>query len=165
MPNPPSRAIKRECMGPPRAPYDHWRFQIGPSDWIISHGIIDRIIDQMGHRPMVHFFSYGAPVPEEPTNNLLPSGKVMSFPFALFESSLARYPSTRISVPGVSESFVNPRLISDPGGPPSIIQRVTLPSGPLTSMWIQEWGLTHSILTTVPFRWTGLSASNSAENA
>src|SRR2546427_12572681 len=31
-------------------------------------------------------------------------------------------------------------------------------------MWIQECGLIHSILTTLPFSWTGLFASNSAAN-
>ena len=52
-----------------------------------------------------------------------------------------------------------------PGGPSSIIQFSTLPSGRLTARCIHECGFTHSILVTVPCSLTGFAASNSAENA
>src|SRR6267378_138298 len=110
------------------------------------------------------FFSYGAPVPDEPTNSFVPSGKVMSRPFARGEPSFAWKPSTVISMPGGSEFLFQPRRSSAFGAPPSTAQRSTFPSGPFTSMWIQECGLLHSILTTVPFILTGLFASNSAAN-
>src|SRR5581483_25429 len=51
------------------------------------------------------------------------------------------------------------------GLPHSTIQLVTVPSGLVTSIWIQEWGLIHSISVTLPTRWTGLPLSNSASNA
>ncbi len=60
---------------------------------------------------------------------------------------------------------MNPRLNSALGGPPSIIQRSTVPFGFFTSMWIQVCGLIHSIFATVPFSLIGLFASNSAANA
>ena len=47
-------------------------------------------------------------------------------PLPLSDPSFARNPSTRISMPIGSESFVNPRLYNALGGPPSIIQRSTL---------------------------------------
>ena len=96
---------------------------------------------------------------------MLPSANVTSRPFALFDPSLAWKPSTKISVPASSERLVNPRRSSDVGGPPSIIHRSAVPSGCATSMWIQVWGLTHSILTTVPAISIGAFASNSAANA
>ena len=43
--------------------------------------------------------SSGAPVPDEPTDSFLPSGKVMSRPFARFAPSFAWKPSTMISMP------------------------------------------------------------------
>src|ERR1700691_3194113 len=70
----------------------------------------------------------------------------------------------RISVPGGSALFVKPRRRSAFGLPPSTIQATTLPSGPLTSIWIQECGLIHSISVTVPRNLTGLAGSNSAAN-
>ena len=57
---------------------------------------------------------------------------------------------------------MNPRRIKIPGGPHSTIQFVTLPSGSTTSIWIQAWGLIHSISVTLPSSRTGLLASNSA---
>src|SRR5947207_9976174 len=72
--------------------------------------------------------SFGAPVPDEPRNSLLPFAKVTSRPFPFIDLSFARKPSTKISVPGSSEALVNPRLSRLFGGPPSIIQRSTLPS-------------------------------------
>ena len=63
------------------------------------------------------------------------------------------------------ESFVKPRLNRALGGPPSIIQLSTVPSGFFTSMWFHVWGLIHSIFVTVPFNVIGLVASNSAANA
>src|SRR6516164_7018204 len=67
-----------------------------------------------------------------------------------------------ISVPAGREFLVQPRLSKALGGPPSIIQLTTCPSGPLTSRWIHTWGLIQSILLTVPRSLTGLLASNSA---
>src|SRR5689334_23289374 len=63
--------------------------------------------------------SYGAPVPVEPRNNLRPSAKVISLPFALFEPSLDWYPSTTIFVPGGREFFVKPRRNKTFGVPAS----------------------------------------------
>src|ERR1019366_2133000 len=70
----------------------------------------------------------------------------------------------RISVPAGSAALVKPRRSRAFGLPPSTIQGVTLPSGPLTSICIQEWGLIHSISVTVPRNLTGLPGSNSAAN-
>src|SRR5438874_11097317 len=70
-----------------------------------------------------------------------------------------------ISVPAGSEFFVQPRRNRAFGAAASIIQGVTLPSSPLTSMWIHACGLVHSIFVTVPSNLTGLFASNSAANA
>ena len=53
--------------------------------------------------------SLGAPVPDEPTNSRRPSANVSSRPLPLSEPSLARKPSTRISLPSGSEFFVKPR--------------------------------------------------------
>src|SRR5262245_45135734 len=63
-----------------------------------------------------------------------------------------------------SEFLFQPRRSSAFGAPPSTAQVSTFPSGPFTSMWIQECGLLHSILMTVPLIVTGLFASNSAAN-
>src|SRR5262245_19359170 len=107
--------------------------------------------------------SSGAPVPDEPMKSFLPSGNVMSRPLARFAPSLAWKPSTRISVPSVSEFLFQPRRSNAFGAPPSTIQRSTFPvAGSFTSMWIQECGLIHSIFTTVPRSLTGRFASNSA---
>src|ERR1700683_3902158 len=67
-----------------------------------------------------------------------------------------------ITLPSGSEALVKPRRNSAFGLPPSTIQLVTLPSGPLTSIWIQEWGLIHSISVTVPVSLMGFCGSNSA---
>ena len=48
---------------------------------------------------------------------------------------------------------------------PGTIQATAFPSGPSTSMWIQQCGLIHSIFVTLPFSVTGLVPSNSAEKA
>jgi hypothetical protein len=45
--------------------------------------------------------SNGAPVPDDPMNNLRPSGYVRSRPFARFVPSFARYPETEIAIPGL----------------------------------------------------------------
>src|SRR5688500_5074664 len=78
--------------------------------------------------------SFGAPVPDEPTNSFLPSGNVMSRPLARFEPSLAWKPSTMISVPSGSDFLFQPRRSRAFGAPPSTIQRSTLPSSRFTSM-------------------------------
>src|SRR5947207_2066902 len=70
-----------------------------------------------------------------------------------------------ITVPGGSEFFVKPRRSSAFGALASIIHSSVFPLfGSFTSMWIQGWGLIHSILVTVPVSFNGLLASNSAEN-
>src|SRR6186713_1973798 len=51
------------------------------------------------------------------------------------------------------------------GAAASIIQRVTFPSVPFTSMWIHACGLIQSIFVTVPLSFTGFVESNSAANA
>src|SRR5262249_57819538 len=94
--------------------------------------------------------SSGAPVPDEPTNNVRPSGRVRSRPFARKVPFLARYPSTMMTVPGIRESFVKPRLNIAFGVPPSIIHCSTVPSGFLPSRWIHACGLIQSIFVTVP---------------
>src|SRR6266853_2464800 len=109
--------------------------------------------------------SYGAPVPEEPRNNLRPSGKVRSLPLARCVPSFDWYPSTTISVPGTSESLVNPRRNRTFGVPASTAHFTTVPSGFFTSTCNQVWGLTHSIFVIIPLKFTGLLASNSAANA
>ena len=98
-------------------------------------------------------------------NSLRPSAKVMSRPFALFEPSFARYPSTNTSEPIGRSRLVKPRRSRLVGGPPSTIQATTVPSSCVTSTCSHEWGFTHSILVIVPRRETGLFASNSAANA
>src|SRR5262252_9860613 len=70
-----------------------------------------------------------------------------------------------ISVPGTSDSLVNPRRNRTFGVPASIAQFTTLPSAFFTSTCSQVWGLTHSIFVIVPLKFTGLFASNSAANA
>src|SRR5207237_2654621 len=77
--------------------------------------------------------SYGAPVPVEPRNNLRPSAKVISLPFALLEPSLDWYPSTTIFVPSGREFFVKPRRNKTFGVPASKAQFSTVPSGFFTS--------------------------------
>src|SRR6266853_1211045 len=109
--------------------------------------------------------SYGAPVPDEPRNNLRPSGNVRSLPLARFVPSFDWYPSTTISVPGIKESLVNPRRNRTFGVPASIAQFTTVPSGFFTETCSQVWGLTHSIFEIVPLKFTGLFASNSEANA
>src|SRR6185503_143624 len=88
----------------------------------------------------------------------------MSRPLARIAPSLAWKPSTRISVPGRSEFLFQPRRRSAFGAPPSTIHCSVFPSGVLTSMWIQECGLIHSIFVTTPRSLTGFFASNSAAN-
>ena len=68
-------------------------------------------------------------------------------------------------MPGSSEFLVKPRRTSEFGGPPSTIHFSMVPSGSVTSMWIQACGLIHSISVTVPSSWIGLLASNSAPKA
>src|SRR5690349_15652887 len=108
--------------------------------------------------------SLGAPVPDEPRNSRLPSARIRSAPLARLAPFFARYPSTVISVPGSSDCLVNPRRTSVFGVPLSIIHSVVVPSAFFTLIWIQECGLIHSILITVPFRVMGCLASYSAEN-
>src|SRR5262245_47581276 len=84
-----------------------------------------------------------SPSPDEPTNKFRPSVNVMMLPLALLAPSFAWNPSTRISVPAGNEFLVQPRRSSALGAAASIIQLVSLPSSPLTSMWIQAWGLIH----------------------
>src|SRR5262249_53853647 len=62
--------------------------------------------------------SYGAPVPVEPRNNLRPSPRVISLPFALCDPSLDWYPSTTTLVPGSRASFLKPRRNKTFGYPP-----------------------------------------------
>src|SRR3954466_15246185 len=106
--------------------------------------------------------SSGAPIPDEPTNSLRPSGKGMSRPLPRSAPSLAWNPSPEISVPAGSEFLFQPRRSNALGAPPSTIHFSTVPSSFFTSMWIHECGLIHSILVTVPFNVTGFLASNSA---
>src|SRR5262249_49157194 len=73
--------------------------------------------------------------------------------------------STMISLPNSSDSLVKPRRSIMFGLPHSTIQLVTLPSASVISIWIQAWGLIHSILVTLPTRWTGFFSSNSAWKA
>ena len=72
--------------------------------------------------------SLGAPVPEEPINTLLPSGKVMSLPLAMHMGKhnppLLWYPLTIITVPGTNVVLVIPFLIRVLGVPPSTSQTV-----------------------------------------
>ena len=77
--------------------------------------------------------SLGAPVPDDPMNSRLPSGRIMSAPLARLAPFFARYPSMVISVPGCSDALVKPRRTSVFGVPPSIIHLVTVPSAFLTS--------------------------------
>src|SRR5204863_2807790 len=108
--------------------------------------------------------SLGAPVPDEPRNRRLPSDRIRSAPLARLAPFFARNPSTVISVPGSSDCLVNPRRTSVFGVPLSIIHSVVVPSAFFTATWIQERGLIHSILITVPFKVMGCLASYSAEN-
>src|ERR1700686_1885304 len=109
--------------------------------------------------------SYGAPVPDEPRNNLRPSANVRSLPLARCDPSLDWYPSIAISVPGSKDSFLNPRRNRTLAVPASMAQFITVPSEPFTSTCSQVWGVTHSVFVIVPLKVTGLFASNSAANA
>src|SRR5262249_18650600 len=71
----------------------------------------------------------GASGEEPPRNNVRPSGRVRSLPFARCEPSLALYPSTRISVPGSRACFVKPRRNNTFGVPASTDHFSTVPSG------------------------------------
>src|SRR5688572_28714394 len=62
--------------------------------WDLVFGIWDLSYFSVASRP-----STGAPVPDDPTNSFLPSGKVISRPLARIDPSLAWKPSTEISVP------------------------------------------------------------------
>src|SRR5262245_56122270 len=75
-----------------------------------------------------YFFSYGAPVPEEPTKNFCPSGRVMSLALAVVEPSLAWKPSMTSSVPGGMEFLFKPRRIREFGAPHSIAHVWVFPS-------------------------------------
>src|SRR5262249_17458248 len=93
----------------------------------------------------------------------LPSGNSIFLELRRKLPSFAGEPVTLILVPAGSESRFQPRRASTLGEPPSTAQCSTVPSGLVTSMCSQEWGLTHSILTTFPSRTTVLDPSNSAE--
>src|SRR5262245_15946902 len=77
--------------------------------------------------------SFGAPVPDDPRNSRWPFARIMSAPLARLAPFFARYPWMVISVPASTDFLVKPRLTSVFGVPPSIIHRVTVPSGFLTS--------------------------------
>src|SRR5882672_6821852 len=94
-------------------------------------------------RPGVN--SYGATVPEEPRNNLRPSGKVRSRPLARRDPSFDWYPSIKTSRPGCKVFLVNPRRNRTFGVPASMAQLTTVPSASFTATCSQQWGLIHSI--------------------
>ena len=71
---------------------------------------------------------------------------------------------TVISVPACTGRDVKPRRSSVVGDTALDHPLVVLPSAFLTSMWIHECGLIHSIFVTVPCSVIGLFASNSAAN-
>src|SRR5262245_34983940 len=100
---------------------------------------------------------------EPPNDIFLPSGNSIFLELRRKLPSFAGEPVTLILVPAGSESRFQPRRASTLGEPPSTAQCSTVPSGLVTSMCSQEWGLTHSILTTFPSRTTVLDPSNSAE--
>src|SRR5688572_17895774 len=77
--------------------------------------------------------SFGAPVPDDPMNSRLPPGRIMSAPLARLAPFFALYPSMVTSVPASRDRLLKPRLTKVFGVPPSIIQRVTVPSGFFTS--------------------------------
>src|SRR2546425_1478373 len=58
------------------------------------------------------FLSYGAPVPDDPTNSFRPSARVTRPPLAIDEPFFAWYPSTITSVPTGSVFLFHPRLRS-----------------------------------------------------
>src|SRR5215469_7934617 len=71
-----------------------------------------------------------------------------------------------ILVPLGRELRFQPRRSRALGAPPSTFHSTTLPPclGSAAMRWIQEWGLTHSNLTTDPSSLTGWFWSNSAPN-
>src|SRR5882724_7921612 len=104
---------------------------------------------------MPHYFvlfsvSDGAPVPDEPRNNVCPLGSVRSLPLHRCDPSFAWYPSTTTSVPTSNDSLVKPRRYRTFGVPASTAQFSTVPSAFFTSTCNQAWGLTHSIFVTLP---------------
>src|SRR2546425_1891265 len=91
------------------------------------------------NEPCIQFYrrsapSAGAPVPEEPRKKFRPLGIFTVRPFAVCEPSLARKPSTIISMPAGKSVFLSPRRKSALGAPASIAQFTTFPSASLTSM-------------------------------
>src|SRR6266550_2321036 len=105
-----------------------------------------------------------APGAEPPMNTLRPSRYSTNTPTPLDSPLFAWYPNSLISVPIGRLVFVMPFLSRFVGGPPSIPQFVTVPSAPLTSIQIQEWGFTSSTLVTDPCRLIGLFSSKAAAN-
>src|SRR5678815_5010964 len=65
-------------------------------------------------------------------------------------------------MPSTKSAFFSPWLTSWFGFAVSIVHFLTVPSGCLTSTWIQPCGFTHSILARVPANVSGLLASYSA---
>src|SRR5437870_11207509 len=89
------------------------------------------------HSRVSHFFLFSGSSGLDPPRKIRrPSLNVMFEPFARFIPFFARYPSTVSSVPTCRDSFVKPRRSRMFGLPPSTIQLSTLPSEPITSMWI-----------------------------
>src|SRR5207244_149827 len=78
-----------------------------------------------------------APGAEPPMNTLRPSRYSTNTPTPLASPLFAWYPNSLISVPTGKVVLVMPFLRRFVGGPPSIPQLVTVPSGPLTSSQIQ----------------------------
>src|SRR5713226_8437593 len=97
------------------------------------------VLPWFGRGSRIHFFNgpsgrFGsAPGADPPRNSFRPSVNVRLAPTPRFAPSLARKPSTIISVPGGREFLLKPNLNREFGLPPSIIQLATLPSGSFTS--------------------------------
>src|SRR6266516_604856 len=116
-----------------------------------------------------HFAGVGgrpfAPGADPPINTFRPSRYSTKTPTHLLSPLLAWYAKTLISVPIGKLVFVMPFLKRLVGGPPSIPQLTTLPSGPFTSIHSQACGLINSTLVTVPCKLSGRFSSNAAANA
>src|SRR5262245_46495188 len=83
-----------------------------------------------------------------PANSCLPSASVVFRVVAVGPEktpALERNPWMVTSTPAGKSVLRQPRRISALGPASSMAQVTTLPSGPLTSKYSHEWGLTHSI--------------------
>src|SRR5438045_1114302 len=95
----------------------------------------------------------------------LPEANVTVLPLALLLPSRARRPSTVMTSPTLTDSRVQPALLSSLVLANNTAQVVTAPFASVTSRSMRTLGLFHSYLVATPFSVTGFLSSKSASKA